>query len=325
MKILFTSTQHTSFISQDLDLLRKHHVVDHVITRGIFAPLLIFRHILRADATFTWFGSTYAFVVVFLAKLTRKPSVLVIGGVDVARIPEMHYGIWLSPWKRPLVRYALRNASRVLAVDQSLKEKAASLARYAGTNVVCAPTGYDATRWHPEGTKEPIVLTVAKCDDIWKMKVKGIDVLLECARTLPDIRFVVVGLAPHLLDGANKAVAKNVDMIGVINQSELLEWYQRAKVYCQPSYSEGFPNSVCEAMLCECVPVGTRIGGIPRAIGGCGFLVPYGDPLRLAEAIHSALASPKSTGEQARAYIAGNFTLEKRESSLLQILEGALS
>ncbi len=321
MKILFTSTQHTSFISQDLDLLRKHHAVDHLITRGIFAPFAILRRILDTDVTFTWFASTYSFVVVLLARLMNKPSVLVIGGVDVAKIPEMRYGIWLSPWKGLLVKYALRHASKVVAVDESLKEKAIALAGYAGSNILCVPTGYDAAKWHPQGTKEPMVLTVAKCENEWKMKVKGVDALLDCARALPDIRFVIVGLAPQLMNRSRERIPANVDMMGEMDQPELLQWYQRAKVYCQPSYSEGFPNSVCEAMLCECVPVGTNTGGIPRAINGCGFLVPNGSVPQLADAIQKAFTAPGSVGKSARAYVAEHFTLERREASLLKILE----
>ena len=321
MKILFTSTQLTSFISQDLDLLRKHHTVDHVTTRGIFAPFTILRHISGVHTTFTWFASVYSCAVVFLARRKKKRSILVIGGVDVARVPEMRYGIWLSPWKRPLVGYALRNASRVLAVDESLKEKAIRQARYSGTNIVCIPTGYDASRWHPQGQKESFVLTVAKCEDEWKLKVKGIDRLLECARLLPDVRFVVVGLAAQLAKRVGPNVSPNVELVDMIEQSRLLRWYQRARVYCQPSYSEGFPNSVCEAMLCECVPVGTNVGGIPHAIGDSGFVVPYGDVPRLAEAIEKALTSPVSLARSARARISEHFTLEKRESSLVRILE----
>ena len=40
---------------------------------------------------------------------------------------------------------------------------------------------------------------------------------------------------------------------------------------------EGLPNALCEAMLCECVPVGTDVQGIRTAMGDAGFYVPYGD------------------------------------------------
>jgi glycosyltransferase involved in cell wall biosynthesis len=53
---------------------------------------------------------------------------------------------------------------------------------------------------------------------------------------------------------------------------------------------EGLPNALCEAMLCGCVPVGTKRNGIPTAIGDCGFYVPYDDPKAAAEAIKKRLA-----------------------------------
>lgn len=54
---------------------------------------------------------------------------------------------------------------------------------------------------------------------------------------------------------------------------------------------EGLPTAVCEAMLCECVPVGTNRYGIPIAIGDTGFYTEYGDVELTAEAIKKALDS----------------------------------
>jgi glycosyltransferase involved in cell wall biosynthesis len=69
-------------------------------------------------------------------------------------------------------------------------------------------------------------------------------------------------------------------------------------------------------MLCGCVPVGTRVGGIPTAVGEHGFLVEYGDIDALATALEDALAQPDIAGSKARQYITKNFTLEKRDSEL---------
>lgn len=320
MKILFTSTQHTSFITQDLNVLRKHFDVDHLITRGLFSPFAILSHMLQADVTYTWFASVYSFAVVLLARMMRKRSFLVIGGVDVARVPEMRYGIWLSPWKSLLVGYALRNATKVLAVDESLRKRAMALAHYPGENIEYMPTGYDPAVWFPAGAKEPFVLTVAKCDDEWKMKIKGLDVLFDCARIMPATRFVVIGLAARLLNETKSQTPTNVEVIPFVEQRHLLSYYQRAKVYCQPSYTEGLPNSVCEAMLCSCIPVGTNVGGIPTAIADNGFLVPYGDVQQLADGIQRGMIEPASAGDRGRAYISQHFTLQRREARLLQII-----
>ena len=50
------------------------------------------------------------------------------------------------------------------------------------------------------------------------------------------------------------------------------ELYQNTKFYFQGSRLEGLPNSLCEAMLCGCVPIGSKVFGIPDAIGNTGIL-----------------------------------------------------
>jgi len=321
LKILFTSTLFTSFIREDLRLLRQRYDIDELIGSGPLVPLKAFLRVVRCDVTYTWFASVYAFFIVLFASILGKRSIIVIGGVDVARIPEIHYGIWLSPWRVPFVKWALRHAYKVLAVDTSLQHDAKRLAKYDGENIEYVPTGYDASLWKPSGTKEPFVLTVASCHDYWRMKKKGIDILIDAAGQLPDVRFVIAGFDPRLIEQLGRSMSGNVKVIPFMDQSELLGYYQRAAVYCQPSVTEGLPNSLCEAMLCECVPVGTIAGGIPTAIKNHGFLVPYGDAGQLAGAIQNALRAPRDMGRAGREYIARTFTVERREESLRRLLE----
>jgi glycosyltransferase involved in cell wall biosynthesis len=320
VNVLFTSTLVTSFIREDITLLRKHVHVDHLMTRGLRAPIAVLMRMPRADVTFTWFASVYSCVVVALARVFGKPSVIVVGGVDASREPEIGYGIWLSPWKSVLVRWAMRHATRLLVVDPFFEGEVRRLAGYDGTNIRYVPTGYNASRWRPEGVKEPMVLTVAGCHDRARMKKKGVDLLFEAAGLLPATRFVVIGIHAHLLEEVRRSAPANVEIIPFVAQEELLEWYRRAAVYCQPSYTEGLPNSLCEAMLCGCVPVGTRVGGIPTAIAGTGFLVEYGNAQALSGALQQALAADPGLGMRARDHIATNFSLERREQSLLQVL-----
>jgi len=320
VKILFTSSLFTPFISEDLTLLRKHFDVDHLKTLGASAPLKIIAGVRRADLTFTWFASVYSFFVVQTAALFGKRSIVVIGGVDAARVPEIGYGIWLSPWKAILVRNALRKAFRVLPVDPSLGREVARLAEYDGENIRWVPTGYDASFWTPRGPKERHVLTVAACHDEGRLKAKGIDFLISCARRMPGTRFVLVGLMSPVIERVRVDAPANVEIIPFANREDLLRQYQRARVYLQPSMTEGLPNSLCEAMLCGCIPVGTRVGGIPTAIGDAGFLVPYGDVEKTTAALETALGADGVAGQKGRERIASEFTLERRERALLEII-----
>jgi glycosyltransferase involved in cell wall biosynthesis len=140
------------------------------------------------------------------------------------------------------------------------------------------------------------------------------------AKYLPAVKFVLVGSGTDgYIDELRKMAPPNVVFAGIVAHSELPAYYQRAKVYCQLSMSEGLPNALCEAMLCECVPVGTEVNGIPTAIGDTGFYVPVGDAEATADAVRQALSSNK--GRDARARIVSMFSVEKREKDLVKIVE----
>jgi glycosyltransferase involved in cell wall biosynthesis len=325
VKILFTSTLNTPFIQEDLSHLQRHFESDHLLTIGLRAPAKIFSAVRRADVTFTWFASVYAFCVVQTAAVLGKPSIIVVGGVDAARMPEIGYGIWLNPWKSILVGRALRNASRVLVVDESLRERVCHFAKYGGENIRVLPTGYDAAFWRPEGSKDPEVLTVAACHDRPRFLAKGVDHFIECARRVPDVRFRLIGLGPPLRNEIHDSLPSNVELMPYLQPVELRGAYQRAKVYCQLSRSEGFPNSVCEAMLCGCVPVGTTVGGIPTAIGETGYLVPADDRDAMVERLRAALLAPDSVGYRARERIADHFSREQRERGIVAAVKEVLS
>ncbi len=320
MKILFTSTNISSFISEDLKILGKHFTVDHVITSRLSTLWKIPFRVLKADVTYTWFASVHAFIVLLAAKLLSKKAIIVIGGSDVANYPEIRYGIWISRWRAPLVKYALRHADRILSVDPYITSEAKRLAEYDGGNIEYVPTGYDAEAWTPDGQKEPFVLNVSACDTEPRIKQKGLDVLMRVAYLLPDVPFIVVGLSGDALELLRRAAPENVQLLAYHDRLQLLQYYRRAKVYCQPSLFDGLPNSLCEAMLCECVPVGANAGGIPTAIRDPEFLVPYGDAEALAAALRKALAAPQEIGKAARCYIAETFPLARREDALVRII-----
>ncbi len=319
LSILFVSAFHTPFIQDDIDLLEKHFSVRKQIGHGTGAAFRIAGSSFRSDLVFCWFASVYAFVGVLMARILGHPSFIVVGGVDVAKDSELQYGIWLSPWRAILVRYALRHASHVLVVDPSLKEAAIRLAGYSGDNIRYLPTGFDAGAWKPAGEKEPLVLTVAAVRDPSRLRVKGIDVLVETARRLPGLTFVVIGVDEPLTGGLRPPL--NVHFLPLMKRSELLPYYQRAKVYCQPSRREGLPNTLCEAMLCGCIPVVSNVGGNPTAAGDAGILVPPGDIDRLAEALGRAVTAKPDFGARARARIVAMFPKEKRETELLAMVD----
>lgn len=318
LRVLFISAIHTPFIQDDLDFLDRHFKVKKFMGHGLFHAIRIAFAVPRTDVVFCWFASVYAFVAVAVGKYFGVRSVIVVGGVDVAKEEELGYGMWISPWKARLVRYALRNAALVLAVDQSLKEEAVRLAEYDGENIMCLPTGYDSAFWKPMGEKETIVLTVAAVRHHGRLRVKGMDILMKVARKFPDCKFIVVGVSSELINSLRPP--ENVEFLSTMNRDDLLSLYRRANIYCQPSLREGLPNTLCEAMLCGCIPVATDVGGTRIAVGDTGVLVPSRNVDALADGIRAAFTMSNEVREKARARIVSLFPKEKREHELLRVV-----
>jgi len=274
------------------------------------------------EITFSWFASVYSSFLVLLANLIGRRSVLVLGGVDVAAERELGYGIWNTWWKSKIVRYGITHANAVIAVDDFLKREAIRLARYDGANISVVPTGYEDNYWIPSGIKQNVVLMVASCPDVMRVKIKGVDFFIAVAKKMPDVRFQLIGIDP--LVSSQLSPPGNLDCLPFADRETLLASYQRAKVYCQLSYREGLPNALCEAMLCECIPVGTTVGGIPTAIANTGFLVEYPDEVQTIHAIRDALTSPPERAKLARTRISSHFSIEKREAALKRIISELL-
>lgn len=319
--MLLASTGRYSFVQEDIAALSRHFTLDVHIASGLRGALSLFRHARRADVAFGWFGSVYTFFMVMGARSHGGRSIVMLGGADVANEPELHYGVWRSWWKGRVLATALRRADRIFAVDMALR---AMLERSSGRRwerVEELPTGYDAAAWTPCGAVERRVLCVAGCHTEDRSRVKGVDLIFEAARRLPDVPFTVIGPEPDLAERLAAIAPPNVAIIARLPRAELLEHYRRARVYCQPSRSEGLPNALCEAMLCGAVPVVTAVGGMPNAVGECGYIVPRGEIDPLCDAILQALDAPADRGAASRERIARLFTRERRERTLVAAIQ----
>jgi glycosyltransferase involved in cell wall biosynthesis len=320
VKILFTATFSTSFIQEDLKILNSHFSVSKVISSGIKTIYTYISTIRSNDITFSWFASVYSSILIFFTKIFRKKSILILGGVDVAKIPELNYGIWNSWWKSIIVRYGIINADIVLAVDSSIKNDAVKLARYHGNNIFVLPTGHDSSFWQPKQVKENFVLTVANCDNNTRFKIKGIDFLYTVAQSLPNVHFVLIGMSPKMQK--QLFPPSNLEIYDSKSQTDLLDFYQRAKVYFQPSLREALGSTLCEAMLCGCYPIGTNVGGIPTVIGNTGSIIPFGNTDTAVKEITKGLQTQPSL--QAREQIMTFFSIEQREQKIIKYISQLL-
>jgi glycosyltransferase involved in cell wall biosynthesis len=150
---------------------------------------------------------------------------------------------------------------------------------------------------------------------------KGLIDLVEAARHVlrkyPEVSFVLTGRGPIERELramiANMNIANNFRFVGYVDRASLIELYQNATVYVFPSYYEGLPTSVLEAMACGTPVVATAIDGIPEVVidGKNGFTVPVKNPRAIAFAIVRLLEDEelrKRIGQTARQTIREHFT-----------------
>jgi glycosyltransferase involved in cell wall biosynthesis len=317
--ILFISTLQAPFIEDDVEILSKHFHVRSFTGRGVSHIVRIVTGVIRSDVVVCWFASVYAAIAVAAGKLFGVKTVIIAGGVDLAKNTSIGYGIWLTPWKAKLVKYALRNADRVLVGDLTMKRDAVRLAEYSGANIFYAPPAFDTEFWKGLGEKDGHVLTVAVVRDERTMRRKGIDILVQAARALPQFTFTVVGVdAQYVFDLQPPA---NMTFHPPVPRKDLLPLYRQAKVYCQPSVHEAVCYTVREAMLCNCIPVASEVGGMTNAVSGVGFLVPPGNAEALVAALLQAMQMPDDVGAKARARIVALYSQEKRQMELPRLIE----
>ena len=313
----------TTFIQRDIDILSKHFNVDEISIRKAKDIFSLGKKIKNSDVVFIWFAGKHAGISVFLAKLFGKKSVVVVGGYDAAKVPEINYGLWAvgSFWDKTLAKYALKKANKVIAVSKNLVE---NLRKYAKIKreILVVPTGYDYSFWRPNNAeKENLVLTVALINTNKRIKLKGIDLFLKVAKVCPDIKFLIIGVKNEMREEVKKRVkSKNVKILPPLPPSELRKYYQKAKVFTLLSLSEGLPNTLCEAMLCGCVPVVTNVGAMREVVGEHGFIVNRNEQ-EICQVIKKAISLYPKVKNLVREKIIKMFPLTKREEKLVGIIK----
>ena len=315
-KILFVCPYFSSFIQNDLDLLRRHFDVKVGYYTGLMSVPKILKGVMWSDLTFSWFADIHAFWAVLFSKMCKKKSIVVVGGFEVANVPEINYGLMLSPISARRVKFVLKSADKLIA-SSKFSEK--EILKYTSPkNVELVYNGVDCNKFKPNDEKnDNLVITVGS-----KIKLKGLDTFIESARPLLEKKIIIIGLPEDVINYLKPSKPANVELVGVVPHDDILQYYQKAKVYCQLSYRESFGMALAEAMACECVPVVTDNAALPEVVGDTGFYVPYGDPEATAEAIKEALNSDK--GKEARKRIKDMFPIEKREKELKELINNII-
>lgn len=122
----------------------------------------------------------------------------------------------------------------------------------------------------------------------------------------------------------NSELYNKLIISGWISHDELSKYLNELKLLVLPSYTEGLPNIMLEAMACGTPVLATPVGAIPDYIkdGETGFLMENNTPECIAENVIRALNHPhlEQISENGRILVAKEFTYEKAVKRYKNIL-----
>lgn len=263
---------------------------------------------------------------VALGKMLGIPAVIKVHGSDMNVLAKM-------PSVACNLRWALPRARRVVAVSRPLGEVVASFG-VPHERIDIVSNGVDPDLFQPrDRAAARSELGFASDARRWLLYVgrleeaKGVLDLLEAfsllARRRSDVRLVVVGdgdTRPACSAAARGWLGDRILVAGPRPLQEVPRWMAACDALVLPSWAEGSPNVILEALACGRRVVATLVGGTPDLVTGpeLGELVPARRPNLLADALGRAADTPYCPEVVAHAGTRGGWDESARQ------LEGSL-
>ena len=247
----------------------------------------------RPDLVLGFFAYPSGEAAVRVARQLRVPAIVGLLGSDV----RMARG-----WTRLAVKRVLRHADFVTAVSRELCDQALRLGA-APDRIASIPNGCDAAMFRPADRGQArAALNVRPDSDLILfvgrlIPLKGLRELFQAvtslARTRPQLELACIGegyLMNELRSQATRDMPSRVRLLGELAPEKVAQWLAAANLLCLPSYSEGCPSVVVEALSAGRPVVATNVGGVPELVNqDCGILTSPHNSSALSEALDSTL------------------------------------
>ncbi len=230
-----------------------------------------------------------------ICRTLKLPVVVEAVGSDVHSIGD--------PLSAFFTRKVLRESDFLFTVSESLRKLAVPLgARDDQSRSIL--NGCDLSVFRPQDPQETrrelgINTTAEVVVYVGRMDIKkGLRELVEAAALVypqrTNLQVYMVGDGPDrpiIQTMVDRLCAGNfIHLMSGCSFDEVAGWMAAANVVTLPSYAEGCPNTVVEALACGRPVVATDVGGIPEILGpDCGCLVPARDVNALARGLASSL------------------------------------
>jgi glycosyltransferase involved in cell wall biosynthesis len=246
------------------------------------------------------------------------------------------YGFWYARLarvgpsalaKRVLERLGLRLAAGVIVTTEELRRHVATVA--APDRIHLIPNGVDLARFSPgerRRSHRDRILYVGRLSE-----EKNLSTLIRAVRALRqriEGRLVMIGSGPlrGALEAEARAAGVPVEFPGVVDHQLLPEWLRAADVFALPSFTEGHPKALIEAMAAGVPCVASDCPGNRALVkdGDTGLLFDPRDSQHLATLLERVLtdeALARGLGDGGRDLVAREYDLVRFVEAEIELLK----
>lgn len=288
------------------------------------ATLVAFTLYLRGTRTWSFSDPLRSGLVCLAMRLLPRTRLVVQVQGQLLNMPSDRFGR-TTGLVEALSRFVIRKADTVRVVSRDIARNVIASGvepdRVALVPSRCDTELFDPDRWKTAGSvmrkslpgdpTHPIVGFAGTLN-----ASKGLDVLVAAVTMLAKHRPIRVALAGDgpLRNDVEEAVVSGspITLLGQLPAADVPRFLAAIDVLAVPSYDEGLPRVVLEAMAMQVPVVASNIGGIPEAVeqDSTGILVPVADAEALASALRRVLDDDELAsrlGEAARRRVLDEF------------------
>lgn len=301
------------------------------ILHNVVTQARVTRRIMEPDGTDTWiffFGGEVLVLPMAAAKLLGKKVVMALPGHTATMMAPA--GDYLLLPARILTRMTCRLCDRIVLYSPALVDHW-GLERYREKIVIAHEhlLDFEAFRVESPLNERPVTIgyigRLAEEKGVWNF----VRALPRITAGRQDVHVLIGGDGPLLPEFREfvreSGLAERVTFAGWIPHEDLPRRLNDLRLLVLPSYTEGLPNIMLEAMACGTPVLATPVGAVPDFIrdGETGFILAPNTPEGVAASVLAILGRPElePVAQAAGDYVKEEITVERATEQFAAVID----
>ncbi|GAA6174015.1 hypothetical protein NBRC116592_36850 [Colwellia sp. KU-HH00111] len=196
-------------------------------------------------------------------------------------------------FRRKLLKKSFDLSDGVITVSKALQDEVEKISIKANVKTIYNGVNFNKFTLPDEKFNETSLIFIGNI-----IKTKGVYELLNAAKIMvksgKEFHLHMVGNGPEI-DNIKAIITsnnlqQNLTIHGTVNHHQVVDLLQKCHALILPSYQEGVPNVIMEALACGVPVVATKVGGIPEVVNdNNGVLINHYNEADIVKGIEKCL------------------------------------